>query len=73
MMPFSIFSQILAPAGHTSSNSGLITGGEVLAGPGLYTSKNTELPFIFMLFDQSLPLVLPNYRKNSVRTRKPVL
>lgn len=73
LMLFLYFLKCLAPVGHTSSNTGLITGWEVLTGPPVYTSKNRELLFIFVLFDHSLPLVLPNYRKNSVWTRKLVL
>ena len=32
-----------------------------------------ELLFIFVVFDQHLPPTLPNYRKNSVQSRKQVL
>lgn len=59
--------------GHTSSNTGLITGWEVFIGLTVYTSKNRELPFIFVVLDQSLLPALPNYRKNCVWSRKLVL
>lgn len=69
-MLFLYFLKCLAPGGHTSSNTGVLTGWEVLTGPAVYTPKNREFLFIFVLFDHSLPLVLPNYRKSSVWTRK---
>lgn len=59
--------------GPASSNSGSMNGWDVLTGPTVDASKNTELPFIFAVSDQSLPLTIPNYRKNSVWSRKLVL
>lgn len=69
---FSLFSTMSLPC-WACLKQHWITGWEILRGPTVYRSKNRELLFIFVLFDHSLPLVLPNYRKNSVWTRKLVL
>lgn len=73
LMLFLCFPKYLAHVAHTSSNTELTIGWAILIGPIVHTSKNTGLPFIFVVFDQSLPPVLPKYRKNSVRSRKLVL
>lgn len=61
------------PAGHASCNPGVIHTLEVFIGPAVGTSMFAQLPFISAGSDQSLPLALPNYRKNSVQSRKLVL
>lgn len=70
---FLYFQECLAHIVHDSSKTGLINGWEVLTGPTVYASKTMELLFIFVVFDQSSPPASPNYRKNSVRSRKLVL
>lgn len=72
-MLFLYFPKSLAHVGHTSSNTELINGREALIRPTVYTSKNWELPFVFVMLDQSLLPALPNYRKNSIWSRKLVL
>lgn len=73
LMLFLCFPRCLVHVGHPSSNTGLINGWEILIVLTVYTSKNRELPFIFVVFDQYLLPVLPDYRKNSVWSRKLVL
>lgn len=43
---------------------------KVFTGPAVDTSMFAQLPLMSMGSDQSLPLALPNYRKNSVQSRK---
>lgn len=70
---FLYFQERLAHIVHDSSKTGLINGWEVLIGPTVDASKTMELLIIFVVFDQSSPPASPNYRKNSVRSRKLVL
>lgn len=68
---FLYFPACLAHGGHGLSDTWI---DKCLRSPnGAYASKTMGLPFIFAVFDQSLPPALPNYRKNSVWSRKLVL